>query len=885
MTSENDESIDDLLRAVAAAPELPVPLRAGVQAGRYVVLGSIGAGAMGMVYAARDPQLGRTVALKVLQEERQDVCSEVSRSRLLREAQAIAQLSHPNVITVFDVGEVEGAVFLAMEVVEGGTLTDWMRAPGHSWRDVVGVLCSAGEGLAAVHAAGLVHRDFKPDNVLIGSDSRVRISDFGLARTIGVRPTNSDSERTADAPGGARRDQGGNGGSGAQLTSHVTRFAGTPAYAAPEQWVDGVADARSDLFSFCVTFYEALYGVRPFVGDTLAELSAAMTRGSITPGSPHGRVPEWLRRLIIRGLCPDPTQRPPSLRVLLDDIQRRARRRRARIGWAAVAVTLASVLAALVTFKTIRARERTTVRAQALEAYESGLRRLRDGDRPASAAKDYARALALDATLPQAHLRYALAEFWEYQLDAREHLARAVEGSHSLNESDKLLLAAAQALMQSQPANTAEYARLLDDAIKRYPADMDLVYRAPAAHYNAGDRPGAVALADRVLRSDPGLGGMYYIKSSALDDAGDPIAALATIATCEARARNPIRCLSQENAISASEGDYVRLEQTARKILLKDPTDNFPYMCLAEAAYAGGQPVETVRELLRQHVARSPPPVQARLNLEHLWALDVLAGNFEAALARLRELETAVASESDQTSYAILALRQTSSLLERGQPLEAGRIAQAFLRRKQAWIGDPRRDEGAVSRDPTVRLLLAERRAQLISDDSFQKERRAWVERWTSQLTVDNSAYVWLYGYAAAVETADDARKALSAWPTGRPLRHSPVADGVIGALFLRADRPADALPYLRRAARACSALQYPLEHVRAQFLLGQALAATHQRKEACDAYLAVLTRWAGAKPRSVTAEQARAAAHDLGCPVATISSQSALPGVGVERP
>jgi tetratricopeptide (TPR) repeat protein len=860
MTSENDESIDDILRAVAGAPNVAVPLRSGVHAGRYVVEQRIGEGSMGVVYAAQDPQLGRRVALKVVQADSDDLPSETSRGRVLREAQAIAQLAHPNVITVFDVGIVDDAIFLAMEVVEGGTLKSWLDVPGRSWREVVDVLCSAGEGLAAVHAAGLVHRDFKPDNVLVGRDGRARITDFGLARSICAR-------RTAVAPGSAEVGHASDPGMRTESTSHTSRFAGTPGYAALEQWEHGTADARSDLFSFCVTFYQALYGRRPFAGKTVAELYAAMARGAITAGPPEVRVPQWLRRLIVRGLSADPTQRPPSVRVLLDDIQRRVRRRRARIVATVVAVMLGAALAALLTFKAIRAREQMTASAQAVEAYENGLRRLKDGDRPASAAKDFARALALDPTLPQADLRYALAEFWEYQLDAREHLARAVDGRHGLNDADKLLLGAAQALMQNQPANTAEYARLLDEATKRYPLDTELMYRAAAAHYDDGDRQGAVALADRALQIDPGFGGMYYLKSSALEDAGEPTAALATIATCAARARNPIRCLSEESAIDASEGDCRRLERTSRQILLRDPTDKFPYLGLAEAAYADGQPVETVREFLRQHVARSPPRVQSRSNLEHLWALDILAGDFQAALARLRELEASVASESDQASHALLALRQSSTLLELGRPAEAGRVAQEFLRRKNAWIPDPRRDDWAVSRDPSVPLLLAERRAQLISPDEFDEQQRNWVESWTGQVTADNGALVWLYGYAAAAETPDDARKAVAARPRNQPLAHSLVADSYIGTMFLRADRPGEALPYLRRAARACSALQSPVEHIRAHLMLGQALAASNQTKEACEAYSVVLAHWGAAKPKSVIAEQALGLARDLGCP------------------
>jgi predicted Zn-dependent protease len=359
---------------------------------------------------------------------------------------------------------------------------------------------------------------------------------------------------------------------------------------------------------------------------------------------------------------------------------------------------------------------------------------------------------------------------------------------------------------------------------------------------------------------------MYYLKCAAQLDNNEPMEALATIATCAARARNPIRCLSVQNDIDVSQGNCPRLEQTSRKILLQDPTDNFPYLTLAEAAYASGQPAETVSELLKENVTRTPLRLQPRVNLEHLWAQEVLAGDFEGALTRLRELEVMLASESDQSPHALLALRQSELLLEQGQVAEAGRVAQAFLRRKDAWIPEPRRDGHAISHDPTVRLLRAARRAELLSDDEFEEQRRRWVERWTQQVTADNRAFVWLYAYAAVAETADDARTALANRPEGLPLRPYPTYDSYIGATLLRADRADDALPYLRRAAHACSALQFPLEHLQAQLMLGQALEATHQTKEACEAYSVVLTHWGSAKPRSVTAERARSLAKALGC-------------------
>ncbi|MFP2912024.1 protein kinase domain-containing protein, partial [Pyxidicoccus sp. 3LFB2] len=250
-----------------SAPAAPVPLQRGATLGRYVVLERIGAGAMGVVYAAYDPQLDRQVALKVLRPEGRQV--EELRLRLVLEAQALARLSHANVVAVFDVGAHGDCVFLAMELVDGVTLAEWLKQP-RPWQEVLRVFGEAGRGLAAAHAAGLVHRDFKPANVLVGLDGRPRVTDFGMAR-----PLNREQGAAARvAPDVAAVSTG--SPTASPLATPLTRtgvLLGTPAYMAPELLGGRRADARSDQFSFCVALHEALYGVRPFEGDSLEAMA------------------------------------------------------------------------------------------------------------------------------------------------------------------------------------------------------------------------------------------------------------------------------------------------------------------------------------------------------------------------------------------------------------------------------------------------------------------------------------------------------------------------------------------------------------------------------------------------------------------------------------
>ncbi|AKJ02101.1 serine/threonine protein kinase [Archangium gephyra] len=289
--------------AAETPPEEVLPR--GAVVGRYMVLEKLGAGGMGVVYAAYDPELDRKLALKLLHPGSEQVEKSGGQARLMREAQALARLAHPNVISIFDVGTWSGRVFLAMELVEGPSLRDWLKQGPRAWREVVDVFSAAGRGLAAAHAAGLVHRDFKPDNVLLGKDGRVRVLDFGLAR-----PASATGE-SLPALGELDLSE-----RGSPLDTPLTRVGlviGTPAYMAPELYSGGVLDARSDQFSYCVALYEALYGERPH-GRTPGPPSTWRT-----PEPPRdARVPASLRRLVLRGLEPQPEQRFPSMEALLE---------------------------------------------------------------------------------------------------------------------------------------------------------------------------------------------------------------------------------------------------------------------------------------------------------------------------------------------------------------------------------------------------------------------------------------------------------------------------------------------------------------------------------------------------------------------------------------
>jgi tetratricopeptide (TPR) repeat protein/predicted Ser/Thr protein kinase len=316
----------------ANAIELLARAPTDLQIGRYELNGLLGGGGMGAVYSAYDAELDRDVALKVLRPELSE--SPGLADRLVYESRLMARIAHPAVITVYDVGRQDHAVFIAMELIRGATLKAWLAAHRLSWRAIVAVFERAGGGLAAAHRAGIVHRDFKPENVLVadGAD-KVVVTDFGIAREAGDRA--DLAEGSVDEP--ARP---------ATLTTDGA-VVGTPAYMAPEQIAGRRIDHRADVFAFSTALWEAVFGARPFPGANIPEIFEAMQR---PPRPPAGvRVPGRLVRALLKGLALEPRDRWPEMAALLDELAAiRARRARVAMVAAATGLVCLGVTAALV---------------------------------------------------------------------------------------------------------------------------------------------------------------------------------------------------------------------------------------------------------------------------------------------------------------------------------------------------------------------------------------------------------------------------------------------------------------------------------------------------------------------------------------------------------
>jgi predicted Ser/Thr protein kinase len=386
----------DPARASTIAADSPATesalLTKGMHVGRYEVESFLGAGGLSLVYIARDPELNRRVALKLLKSDAQ--------ARLLREAQAMARVSHPNVVAVHDVGEWNGRVFLAMELVDGIDLRAWLAAKPHRLVEIVDAFRDAGRGLAAAHAAGLVHRDFKPENVLVGKDGRVRVTDFGLAESL-----------DAPAPTG-------------------DAISGTPAYMAPEQHRAENVDARTDQFAFCVALHEAAYGERPFRGKDYPQLRDAVLAGAVSPAPARPRVPRTLRRILLRGLSMRPGDRWPTMEGLLAALGRDRTKIPRRAG-ATAAALLAVLATAWIGDRIVRARLYAVARTSFADAGKQVERTL------ASRYESFSALANVSAMVPIMRQVAATRDQADFGLGAQADDHRGLEALHaSLRDAD-----------------------------------------------------------------------------------------------------------------------------------------------------------------------------------------------------------------------------------------------------------------------------------------------------------------------------------------------------------------------------------------------------------------------------------------------------------------
>ena len=843
----------------ADPPRLPVAI--GETLGRYVVRGWLGAGGMGIVARAHDPDLDREIALKLVTLEGG---SDAERGRLLREARHAARISHPNVVSVFDVGTAgtsgsSGArMFIAMELVEGESLARWLVSAPRRDEELLAVFLAAAEGLAAAHAAGIIHGDFKPANVVVTASGDAKVTDFGLSLAVEIG--------TGAAQPGA---------------SSARALAGTPTYMAPERWTGRPASAASDQFSFAVALYDAL---------------AVDGRARPTPRARKLRA--RLAPIVARAMSPYPTARHPSVRSLIEALRDAARGRTWRVPAGALgAIALGVVAVSLFVSRLGRLdsfgrldplhllRGATAAppspslavdeaaahdeQSEAAQAYRAAQVAYHDALTDAG-LRLLTRSLALDPTLAAAHLRYALWADASIK-DRREHVELAAQLRANLSERDRVLLDAATSAVRIAAGSYADYARKLAEAAARFPDDAEIAVlqamaeakvRLPAAGSDFMGK--ALALDPRSAQARLGEGEIALWQ-------GDLAAATAAADRCLALSPSGTSCMRLQADIDSLRGDCLAMKRHALAMTAADPRDGRAYALLAMALAATGAPTEAVRETLTTEETLLGPDAGPVPRLHDEAELATLRGELDLAESKL--LETAAVPDEDylglahEASFELLLLYE-----ETGQPAKALPVADAYLKRFAAW------PHGVWGR--TRPLALSTLRAHgLIAEKDFAEQRDVSIQEERDKNLPIEANLAWVDFYARAVRTPPEAKEALLTLPGSLPLprptglrwNDDPVyllhQEG-IGRTFLLGGHPQEAIAPLRLVARSCMGLAEPWAFVEAQLELGQALEATHDVEGACAAYGDVSIHWGAARPRSMSAELAQRRADALRCPL-----------------
>jgi serine/threonine-protein kinase len=874
----------------------------------FRILGRIGRGGMGVVYRAEDESLRRTVALKLLP----DTGNQEKRRRFVREARSAAAVTHPNVAAIHQIGEGDGRVYIAMELVDGENLRARMdRGPLDlaTARDLAGQIAG---GLAAAHDKGIVHRDLKPENVMITPAGVVKLLDFGLAKSaleLAVR-TPSDLE-------GADTER--------FETTDAGNIRGTPDYMSPEQALGEKVDVRSDVFSFGILFYEMLCGTRPFGPFNGANTSATLISIARDPAPPirdRARgVDEDTAAVVMRCLAkapvdryasaseiaaalgvrraptqpptPMPTPMPPrpatraeSEALTLSSPEHpptvpppRGKPWIAGVALAAVVLgagawwsvsraptppaPVATASAPAPTASQISARiadhpsSHSAVPA-AEASYRRGMEMIAHGEATAFRA-ELESAVAADPDFAAAHLQLLLNDTYYCPTnlaDARPHFMVAKRMKQTLAAADQELLDALEPTILDPP-DLAEAAARMRALTERRPDDPQVWDALSAAENKLFHFQASAAAAERATTVDTSE--MLAVAFVAWAQDIEPPRQDGVIDACLQRSSTAEWCRIERAKERALTGACSALEKEARSLSALVPEAPSGPAFLALALAGEGAPAEAVSVALADQRTKVPAASRARDELVDRANLALWSGDFAAGLQGLDQA-------AQLRPAPTLTMARVEALWESGQRRAAADLALDYIK-KAAALPRFERPEG----DPMPQMLARAHAGGAMPDADFLAQRDAWFASWRARL--DDEAWktagpvVWAmaFAYPSSPEDARAAVLRLSSIGPPPPIanRQFWTNDGPIGELLQAGGRLDDALPRLQAEAGRCT---YDMSRVQAQLGLGQALEARGDKPGACASYAQVLARWGRAKPRSVTADEARARSRALGC-------------------
>jgi serine/threonine-protein kinase len=910
VVSEDDASgaVDSFLHKVAGAPT-PQPDLVGVSLGRFRVLAVLGRGGMGVVYRARDENLRRDVALKVLPRTYTDDPSR--RRRFLREARSAAAVTHPCVASIFEVSEAEGDVFIAMELVEGQSLRALLGTGLLPLDRVLRFVVQIARGLAKAHERGIVHRDLKPENVMVDAEDHVKILDFGLAKAA----------PNASAPEGAE------GAASTELTGEGQVF-GTPAYMSPEQIRGEDTGAATDVFSFGVMLHELLAGERPFHGAGM-EILVAIARDEAPPvGQSRPGIPIELEAIVARCLRKEAALRYASARELLTDLERvaqtnetpsQASQRAALEGAATFALHTPASASAAVSVARLGASATEATRAppaglvprrmglvvavvvaiagamavlwwrstpttpaggsvpsaaapdggtpekpvsadpEAVRAYEEGSAALRASDWP-RARDGFERALARDPDCGAAAVQLlVMTRGLSFNQDTTRHreLYRRVDAKRDrLSARDVALLDAVQPLIMREPPDPVAMGERLIAASDRFDRDAELADLA--ANYAFVPPETSLRLLDRALALDPAHLDSMQGRARALFDLGRDDEAMRELNDCVSKSPGADCGLDRVIAL-CNAGRRSEAVAAARDYVAGSAGAENAYEALSMALAADGAPEPALVEVIRRHAALEVASMSGFLEAFDLAQLDVSRGRLAAAERRARELATKVDRWPDAFPHERVTRLLADLYRERGDAKALAALASDFEARHPLWG----RNANLEAATPTLLASLDE--TGVTPHDEILRRMAIWREATAKRFRRSSRAVAYA---TQVVRTADEARSALaqSARAAAYDTRFMDL-EAMLGRARLLAGEVDLARESLERATRACGRIVDPFGDVRAHLWLGAVHEARHDTAAACGAYEEVLRRWGTETPLAKTAQAAKARRAALRCP------------------
>jgi serine/threonine-protein kinase len=867
---------DALLRAIARAPSLPLDGSAEVDPVRvahFKISGRLGSGGMGVVYRAQDESLRREVALKLLPAVSSG--NPERRQRFLREARVAASLVHPNVAVVHQVGEADGRVYIAMELVEGITLRQRLES-GPVFIPVVRELAlQIAQGLAAAHAKGVVHRDLKPENVMVTDAGTVKLLDFGLAKSGWA----SDSDSAL---------------ANADTEAQITRegdVLGSSAYMSPEQALGMNVDARSDVFSFGIVLYEMITGRRPFVGRSLGEIRAAIAREQPVPlgaGADPGLaaiVRKCLEKraedryvdagVVVLELAALPTASGVAHREDVTSPLPSAPRTRRPWLWSLVGLVAAVLAGSLLATRHYGARRTdATVAANAVpQAAVDAAASLPydDGGNPSKnpeAQRLYEQALAafhggtestrsllmkaveLDPSFGAAHLRLLVTKYMDWHTRYRA----TVENEATLSERDKTVFATLHEGYSPPDARLQASKKQLEEYLAVHPRDEFARWARIIFSMNDGEH--RCDYLNQVIADQPSFltpfadAATYCLKQRR----GRSPEALALIDQCLKTSPGATKCLAARVELDERADDCVQLDVDARRLLALDPESREGREGLANALASQGSPIDAVREAIgtldESPLSRSTSPWYAL----RAWYVPMLDGNFPEA----ERVADAALQAAGATKDGDRMLAPGSALIdaytESGDPAAAARVAErllAVVRSTCDWCD---------SSDAITAMARGGRTSRTEANEQLA----AWYQK-VARVSSRYQAWARIYGRSARDRA--DAETALAVFERDVPPSEESAKSTTLATVYMLAGRTADARRIYDGLGGVCAPATETLGVMKEQLYRGRLDEESGNTPSACAHYAKILERWGHAKPRSVTADEARAHATKLGCP------------------